>query len=291
MRTILLLLGLTLTGWAMEPLVSTQWLFEHQKDKKLVVVDVSDEEKYRADGHIEGAVHTTIVPWRHTKGTFMQVSPKNEVETLMRRLGIDNDSQVVIYAHIHTPKDFLKASYLFWVFAYHGLQDVALLDGGFDKWVDEKRKVVQAETAPKQGSFNANINPRMLIRMSEVKEKIEKVPMFDARSPIFYFGMMPSNSVKRAGHISGAHSYFWQYSLKRDYTFLPKEQLAAVFKEGFGLKPDQEIIAYCTGGLEASLNYFTLYAFLGYEKTRLYDESMKEWGNLDETPMTRYRWE
>lgn len=291
MKKIVLLLGLTLAGWAMEPLVSTQWLSEHQNDKKLVIVDMSDDGKYRADGHIEGAVHTTIAPWRHAKGAFLQVSPKSEVEALMRGLGIDNDSQVVIYAHIHTPKDFLKASYLFWVFAYHGLQNVALLDGGFDKWVAEKRKVGHKETVPAKGSFHANINPEMLIHKDEVEKKIGKVAMIDARTPIFYFGMMPSSTVKRAGHISKAHSYFWQYSLNRDYTFLPKAQLEAVFKEGFGLNKEQEIIAYCTGGLEASLNYFTLYAYLGYERTRLYDESMKEWGNLDDTPMTRYRWE
>ncbi len=61
--------------------------------------------------------------------------------------------------------------------------------------------------------------------------------------------------------------------------------------DGLGLNPKKELITYCTGGLETSMNFFVLHRLLGFEKIRLYDASMKEWANRDDTPMTKYRWE
>ena len=117
------------------------------------------------------------------------------------------------------------------------------------------------------------------------------VPMLDARPTEFYFGLVNSPGVARAGHIEKGMSYPWNYSVNSDYTVKPKSELQRIFAEGLGLKPEREVIVYCTGGLETSFNYFILEGFLGYGKVRLYDASMKEWGNREDTPMERYRWE
>jgi thiosulfate/3-mercaptopyruvate sulfurtransferase len=51
------------------------------------------------------------------------------------------------------------------------------------------------------------------------------------------------------------------------------------------------MMAYCTAGLEASMNWYVLTQVLNFKDVKFYDASMKEWGNRDDTPMNTYRWE
>ncbi len=58
-----------------------------------------------------------------------------------------------------------------------------------------------------------------------------------------------------------------------------------------GSDPKKNVITYCTGGLETSMNWYVLHRVLEFSKARLYDASMKEWANDTDTPLTKYRWE
>ena len=115
--------------------------------------------------------------------------------------------------------------------------------------------------------------------------------MIDARPSDMYLGVTPTPTVKRNGHIKGGMSYSWNYSVDKEYILKPKAMLESVFKEGYGLDKNKEVLVYCTGGLETSFNYFVLSGVLGYKNIRLYDASMKEWGNREDTPMNQYRYE
>lgn len=291
MKTVLLTLALWLGlhASALQPLVSTEWVAANL-DKGLLLVDISDAGRY-AEGHLPGAVSTSIGEWRMPREKHLVVRPAAAIEAHMRALGIDNGSRVVLYAHIDTPKDFLKASYIYWAMKYHGLGDVAILDGGYDKWVEEKRPVSSEKVVPKTGGFRASLQPGRFADRVYVTARIGKVPMIDARPSEYYFGLKNSPGVARAGHIEKGASYPWNYSVNGDYTVKPKAELEAIFADGFGLDKEQELIVYCTGGLETSFNYFILEGYLGYRDVHLYDASMKEWGNREDTPMIRYRWE
>lgn len=291
MKHIIITLALGLSLLASDALVSPKLLASKLDSNNLVIVDISDKSIYKKEGHIPGAAHTQIGAWRVGNGPFLTIRSEKAIETEMRRLGIHNDSDVVIYAHIKTPKDFLKASYLYWAMRYHGLKNVALLDGGLEEWVRKKHPVTLKSEQQKPGSFTAKRNPALIADRLYVASKIGTTPMLDARPPEFYFGIKPSGSVKRSGHIAGAMSYFWKYSVDEAYRLKEVAELEAVFGEGLGLKKDKEVIVYCTGGLETSFNFFVLDGVLGYQKVRLYDESMKEWGNRDDTPMRRHVWE
>lgn len=291
MKTVILFVISALSAFAMDALVPTEWAEAHLKDHKLVIVDVSDAARYREAGHLPGAVSTAIGEWRMPKEKHLVIRPKEAIESHMRKLGIDNDSHVLLYAHIDTPKDFLKASYIYWAMKYHGLENVAIMDGGYDKWVAEKRPTTTEAAEPPKGTFTAVIQPERFADEAYVKAHIGKLPMLDARPTEFYFGLKTSPGVERAGHIEKATSYPWNYSVNGDYTVKPKAELKAIFSEGLELKADRELVVYCTGGLETSFNYFILEGVLGYKNVRLYDASMKEWGNRSDTPMARYRWE
>lgn len=290
MKFFILLVGLTMSLMAIEPMVTAQWLNEHKNDSHVRIVEVSDGDLYSTE-HIPNAVHTNIGKWRYDNSAFLSVRPIAEIEAEIARLGIDKNSDVVLYAPIKEPIDLLKASYVYWALHYHGIKNVALLDGGLEAWKKSKLSLTDIKPSIKKIPFKASLDKSKIADMQYVKNALGKIPMIDARPSDMYLGITPTPTVKRNGHIAGAMSYSWNYSVEKDYTLKPKTLLENVFKDGYNLDKTKEVLIYCTGGLETSFNYFVLNGVLGYKNIRLYDASMKEWGNIEDTPMEKYKYE
>jgi len=290
MKILATLIGAAATLLAIDPIVTSQWLNEHKNEGNLRIIEVSEGDLYSLE-HIPNAAHTTIGKWRYDNGTFLSIRPVAEIEKEISRLGIDETSEVVLYAPINDSKDVLKTSYIYWALNYHGIKNVALLDGGLKTWKNHKLELTQAESSIKPTAFKAKIDSAKIADITYVKNHLGKLPMIDARPSDMYLGVTPTPTVKRNGHIKGGMSYSWNYSVDKEYILKPKAMLESVFKEGYGLDKNKEVLVYCTGGLETSFNYFVLSGVLGYKNVRLYDASMKEWGNREDTPMSQYRYE
>ena len=275
----------------MEPLVTAQWLKQHQNDKNLIIVDVSNEDAYNK-AHIPNAVQSGLGKWRQSKGdSAYEIRPTKEIEEEIRRLGINNDSKVVIYSHNLNPIDLLTAPYVVWALEYFGLQNVSMLDGGINSYEKSIGELSKKTTNNPKGNFTAKINSAMIIDMQNVKSSIGKIKMVDSRPAKYYFGSERQGILKRAGHIPSAKSYSWQYSLNQDNTLKSKTSLSDMIEKGLALNKNEDLIIYCTGGLEAAMNYFVFHKVLDFKKATLYDSSMLEWANTDDTPITTYRWE
>ncbi len=290
MKILAILMASSLSLLALEPLVDASWLDMHKNDATVKIVEVSDGDSYIKE-HIPNALHTSIGKWRFDNGTFLSVRPVAEIEKEISALGIDENSEVVLYAPINEPKDLLKASYIYWVLHYHGVKNVALLDGGFKSYKALEAGVSSDAVSVKPTVFKAKLDGQKIADLHYVQKHLKKLPMIDARPSDMYLGVTPTATVKRNGHIEGAMSYSWNYSVDKEYKLKPKALLESVFKEGYGLDKNKEVLVYCTGGLETSYNYFVLSGVLGYKNIRLYDASMKEWGNRDDTAMKQYRYE
>jgi thiosulfate/3-mercaptopyruvate sulfurtransferase len=290
MKIFVTLISAAVSLLAIDPIVTSQWLNEHKNDASLRIIEVSEGDLFGLE-HIPNAAHTSIGKWRFDNGTFLSIRPVAEIEVEISRLGIDEKSDVVLYAPITEAKDVLKTSYIFWALNYHGIKNVALLDGGLKVWKNSKLELTQAEPSIKATAFKAKIDKEKIADITYVKNHLGKLPMIDARPSDMYLGVTPTPNVKRNGHIRGGMSYSWNYSVDKEYMLKDKKMLENVFKEGYKLDKNKEVLVYCTGGLETSFNYFVLSGVLGYKNVRLYDASMKEWGNREDTLMTQYRYE
>lgn len=290
MSKIFILLITALSLSAMEPLVNGEWISKHMNDKNLVIIDVTNEKAYN-EGHIPNAVNSGLGKWRQAKGSAYELRSIKEIEAEIRGLGINKDSNVVVYAHNLDPIDLLTAPYVVWALEYVGLKNIAMLDGGIESFKNADGDLSTKKATNKAGNFKATVNNAMLIDMENVKKSLNKVPMVDSRPAKYYFGTDRQEILKRAGHISGAKSHSWTYSLNKDNTLKSKATLSETIEQGLQLNKNKEIIIYCTGGLEAAMNYFVFHKVLGFNKAKLYDSSMLEWANIDDTPMTKYRWE
>ena len=272
-----------------EKLVTTEWLAKNLGTPGLVVVE-SDEDVLLYDGgHIPGAVK---VDW-HTELNDQVTRDYLDGEHFAKLLGekgISRDSTVVIYGD----RNNWWAAYALWVFSLFGHPDVRLLDGGRAAWVAEDRELTTdaATPAPVEYPVVQRDDSRIRAFKEEVLQHLGR-PLVDVRSPAEYSGETthmadyPQEGVLRGGHIPGAASVPWARAAAEDGRFRSRPELEAIYQQEQGLKPADDVIAYCRIGERSSHTWFVLTHLLGFEKVRNYDGSWTEWGNSVRVPIAK----
>jgi thiosulfate/3-mercaptopyruvate sulfurtransferase len=272
-----------------ERLVSTDWLAEHLGDEGLVVVE-SDEDVLLYDtGHIPGAVK---VDWHNDLNDPLQrdyVDGTRFAQVLGER-GIGRDTTVVIYGD----KNNWWAAYALWVFSLFGHPDVRLLDGGRAKWIAEGRELTREVPAPARVDYPVVERDDTQIRAfrDEVLQHLGE-PLVDVRSPGEFTGELlhmpdyPQEGAMRGGHIPGAKSVPWARAAAEDGTFKRRADLEAIYLQEQGLRPTDDVVAYCRIGERSSHTWFVLTHLLGFDKVRNYDGSWTEWGNAVRMPIEK----
>jgi thiosulfate/3-mercaptopyruvate sulfurtransferase len=270
-------------------LVSTDWLAAHVGDANIRIIE-SDEDVLLYDmGHIPNAQK---VDWHADLNDPVirdYVQPERFQE-LLRAKGIDENTTVIFYGD----KNNWWACYALWVFHLFGFTNAKVLDGGRSKWEQEGRSLVTDVPSFPRTEYTAPSRNDARIRAfrDQVLEHMRgKKPMVDVRSPDEFTGKMthmpqyPQEGVLRGGHIPGARNVPWARAANADGSFKSAEELRAIYEKEHGLKPDDNVIAYCRIGERSSHTWFVLTYLLGYKSVRNYDGSWTEWGNSVRTPI------
>ena len=274
-----------------ESLVTTDWLAAHIDDPDIRILE-SDEDVLLYDtGHIPGAQK---IDWHADLNdpVLRDYVSKAQFEKLLREKGIDDDTTVIFYGD----KNNWWATYAYWVFQLFGFTNARILDGGRIKWEQEKRPL--STTVPKfpPTSYSAPERDDEQIRafFNQVREHADAGrPLVDVRSPEEFSGAKthmadyPQEGTLRGGHIKGARSVPWARAANSDGTFKSAEDLRAIYEKEQGLKPSDDVIAYCRIGERSSHTWFVLTHLLGYQKVRNYDGSWTEWGNSVRAPIEK----
>ena len=278
----------TLTLFANTAFISAEELYSKLSDKNLVILDTTTLERY-SQAHIPNARQVEISAFRtlvDNRHELMRSS--KEIEKVAQDLGINHDSYVVLYGH-NQPKELLKASYIAMALIVNGFTNLSILDGGFSQWskkfASQKGLISKEVLHFSKGNFKAHYNPEILVDMTYVKNHIGKVEMIEARERKYFDGALQSSGVKRLGHIPNAQSSNWQDKFTTEEKKVSNMELKRIFFDKHKLDSNKELITYCTGGLEASMNWYLLTQDLNFTNVKMYDASMKEWGNIDSTPM------
>ncbi|KAJ3059682.1 hypothetical protein HK102_009871 [Quaeritorhiza haematococci] len=274
-----------------EVLVSTQWVLDHLDDPKVRIVE-SDEDLLLYDlGHVPGAVR---IDWQ---GDLQDQVLRDYIDAekfaeLCSKNGIAEDTTVVFYGD----KSNWWACYAFWAFTLFGHKDLRVMNGGRKLWIDENRPI--SRETPKYPRTEYKVaggdEPAIRAFRDDVLEHIRaKRPLIDVRSPKEYTGEMlhmedyPQEGSLRGGHIPGAKSVPWSRAVNEDGTFKSAAELRALYEGEAGLKPSDDVVAYCRIGERSSLAWFALTYLLGYPRVRNYDGSWPEWGNRVRVPIER----
>ncbi|HSE83935.1 MAG TPA: sulfurtransferase [Thermodesulfobacteriota bacterium] len=271
-------------------LVSTEWVAGHLDDPNMRIVE-SDEDVLLYDvGHVPGAVK---IDWQNDlqHPVIRDYVDKSRFEKLMSEKGIANDTTVVFYGD----KNNWWACYAFWTFKLFGHEKCLVMNGGRQKWIEEKRPLTKDVPSYAKTNYKVSgVNESIRAYRDDVMKHIEtKKPLIDVRSPKEYTGELlhmeayPQEGALRGGHIPGAQNVPWATAAREDGTFKSADELRAIYQEQKGLKPNDDVIAYCRIGERSSHTWFVLTYLLGYNKVRNYDGSWTEWGNLVKAPIEK----
>ncbi|MEF8913391.1 sulfurtransferase [Natronomonas sp.] len=255
-------------------------------DKRLVEVDV-DTEAYD-EAHAPGAIGFN---WETDlqDQTTRDILSKDDFENLLGEHGITEDSTVVLYGD----NSNWFAAYTYWQFKYYGHDDVKLLDGGREYWLENDYPTTDEVPEFSPVEYEAS-GPRESIRAyrEDVENAIERdLPLVDVRSPEEFTGeiLAPSGlqeTAQRGGHVPGAQNISWAAVTNDDGTFKDRDELEELYAE-YGIGGDETTVAYCRIGERSSVAWFALHELLGYDDTINYDGSWTEWGNLVGAPIEK----
>jgi thiosulfate/3-mercaptopyruvate sulfurtransferase len=290
-----------------DPIVSTQWLAGNMGLKSLVLLDVRVPDNY-SKGHIPGAVNfpglgNFYVNLFSKETPWMELPEKKALFGVIGKAGITGNSTVVVVGRTAGPMAvyaIADAARVAITLLYAGIPNVAILDGGYDKWASEGRPTSTDPVKPNSGTYDGNEDKAMFVTKDYVEKMMGKSILVDARDSDAYFGLTQAPWEKRGGHIPTAKSLPtpWLWNLVKDkdgaLTYgvykdskVAKEMAATVI----GKDMDKEIIVYCGVGGYASVMYYMLTQVAGYKNVKIFDGSMQVWTDDPKAPVVKYRYQ
>ena len=270
----------------MDDLVSTQWLGDHLGEGDLVVLDATmfmpgsgrDGRAEFLAAHIPGARFFDIEALSdHSRATPHMLPPADEFGRAMEALGVGRDERLLVYDN--SP---LRTAARGWFMLRHfGAERVAILDGCFQKWLAEGRRVESGEPAARSARFHAAERAGEVVAKAAVL--VGAGPLLDARGAARFEGREPDpRPGVAAGHIPGSRNLPFASLYKEYGTFRGAEDIARLFAAA-GVDPNAPFVATCGSGVTANSLIFAAH-LLGNRDSRLYDGSWSEWGADPSTP-------
>jgi thiosulfate/3-mercaptopyruvate sulfurtransferase len=265
-------------------LLSTDTLAAHLDDPAWAVIDTRfdlarpdwGEAEYRA-AHIPGAVYAHLD--RHLSGPKTGRNGRHPLpeaaafKAQLGRWGVQAGVQVVVYDQA----DGMYAARLWWMLRALGHATVAVLDGGWAKWLREGRPVRSGDEYRLSAVFSGpdqlggTVTPEQAAGLAQGPA----ARLLDARAPQRYRGEVePLDPV--AGHIPGALNYPYPRSVQPDGTFRPAAEVRAELEAVLGQTPPSRAATYCGSGVTAC-HVILAAEHAGLPGLQLYPGSWSEW--------------
>jgi thiosulfate/3-mercaptopyruvate sulfurtransferase len=271
--------------------VSTEWLAEHLKDD-LMILDVQPNVHDYIMGHLPGAIYLNEGLLRSAwNGLPAMYVPPESLQPVFSRAGLDSDRTVVVYSASGRYSkctaglgDGLEQTMMAYSLVRFGHNKVYILDGGLEKWKDERRSLTKVFPKWEPSDFKTHIRKDYFVEYDEFCKLREQkdVMVFDARPFEIYKegGLWIKN-----GHIPGAFSLPWRSLMTKDNAKLLKsdEELQQIVGK-FNINPDKTVLIYCGTGREATNEFLFMKFYLGYGKVKIYEGSFTEWSSYPENP-------
>lgn len=264
-------------------LIDAAKLAVHLDDPRWVVFDcrydLFDHEagtRAYGEGHIPGAHYLHLA--RDLSGVMTGTNGRHPLPerdafaALMGRFGVARGVQVVAYDAGPGP----YAARLWWMLRWLGHRDVAVLDGGFARWVAEGRPVSNAIPQARPAPFEAAPGDRP-VPAEEVEAHLGQPDqlVLDARSPERFRGENETLDPV-GGHIPGAVNRFFMANLGEDGRFKPAARLRDEFSAALGDADPRAVVHQCGSGVTACHNLLAM-EVAGLAGSRLYPGSWSEW--------------
>ncbi|MBO6940401.1 MAG: sterol desaturase family protein [Deltaproteobacteria bacterium] len=247
---------------------------------RLVLLDVRPEERFVL-GHIPSARQLYRGDYSESDPIPGMSRPAHELQALLRRLGVNEDSVVVA-----TTDGGPEAYRLWWTLRTIGY-DIRVLDGGMQQWVARGHRLAEGRSAaPAVGDVTLDGEVDRLAHWSEVESFVERTGalLLDTREADEFSGEVVKPSAARGGRIPGAkHMEWWQIvrDVDVDHRMRTPTELSAVL-ERVGVTTETPVVTYCQSGTRSAGVTFALLQ-LGADEAQVanYDGSWAEYSRLE----------
>lgn len=229
-----------------------------------------------AEGHIPGSGFLDLIAELSDPDSDLNFTmPTVErFAAAMSRHGVDGNSRVILYDQTST----IWATRVWWMLRAFGFENAAVLNGGWQKWLQEGRPTSADAASYPAGNFVARFRPELIATKDDV------IAAMNASSTCMLNAL--SQASYQAKRIPGSRNLYYADLLDAEtHAYLPLETLRERFEQ-VGTPVGERIITYCGGGIGASSNAFIL-TLLGAKNVAVYDGSMSEWTSDQSLPVEK----
>jgi molybdopterin synthase sulfurtransferase len=249
------------------------------------------------ENHIPGALYLDTNRLE-SPDDWNRRSPE-ELEEALCSLGITHDTTVIVYgrdtegqANEKWPgrrAGQIAANRAALIMRYAGVDDVRVLDGGYDEWARAGNALepdVREPTPVSSFGVQIPLRPELIVDIDEAKQILadrEHAALVSVRTWNEHIGNVSGyNYIGPAGRIAGdvwgncgSDAYHMQHYRNVDNTMRAYPEIAANWEEA-GVVPDKRVAFYCGTGWRASETLFYAY-LMGWKRIAVYDGGWFEW--------------
>lgn len=272
----------TTTSFEGKYVVNADYIKSKVGDKNTIIIDARGEDTAKK-GTIKGAITTT---WQYLAtcedgkpgdemwGTILD---KEELAKRLGELGIDKNKEIILFADAQN--GWGEDGRIAWELIAAGYTNVKIANGSFDYLVKagvEKGDLTKLD--PVEVKID-KIDETHDINTKALQENYNDYKVVDVREDKEYNGATLYGEAK-GGHLPGAIHIKFTDLFNEDSTLKSVKDIKAIFEEA-GLKTDDKIVTYCTGGIRSAYMQLVL-EMVGYENSLNYDESFYRWCAVNE---------
>jgi thiosulfate/3-mercaptopyruvate sulfurtransferase len=272
----------------MNPLVAPSWLASRLQDSNTVILDatlppvgisppVDTRARYVAK-HIPGAVFFDIEEFSDHSTSLPHMLPTPEAfSRSMSALGVGEDATIVVYEQ----EGVFSAPRAWWMLRTFGAQEVYVLDGGLQAWIDAGHPTHSGQVLRAEARFHATLDHDAVKDFPKIQRMIaEHAQILDARSAGRFNGTTPEpRSGVISGHMPGAISVPFTELVEEGH-LKAAEKLRELFLSK-GVDVRQPITTTCGSGVTAAVLALGL-EIIGAKNVSLYDGSWAEYAQHPE---------
>lgn len=229
-------------------------------------------------GHVPGAMYSNSDIYENDYPRWFML-PDGDLHDAMGDMGITEDTTVIVYSN-----STIFAARLWWILLYAGVQDVRILNGGYQQWTVQGFAGETTMNDPVPATFVGSTVPDHIATTDYVFANYadtDTLVLADVRSKDEFTGKISGYSyVLAKGRIPTG---VWAYDADdssllykdADNTLRSYTEIRDLW-DGLGITSDKEIVFYCGSGYRSALTFFYAY-LMGYPAIRNYSDGWEGW--------------
>ncbi len=196
------------------------------------------------------------------------------------KLGIGDPHHIILYS----TNGLQWATRVWWMIYMLGYKNVSILNGGLREWKRNDYDLESGENFYSETTFLNSESQSFFVGREQTLDAMNNNSCFLINALTSDIHNGESTRYGRPGRIPRSINIPFSDLMDINTHMLKSPEEALSVFEKYNISKDSEILNYCGGGIAATLNAFVLHQ-LGFEKLKVYDNSLSEWAMDESLPM------